>query len=146
MGGDEIQSGTTVNGSSHSRARVNARPVPLAGLGQAVRDQTRIVDLKQVNRVLIRSHWRNDHDHPIGSWWPSARTRPSRWTREQIRAARLVPIIPLLQRRGLQLIQRETGNHALPAYPGLILKDSYWRWPQRNLAGNTITSSPRFWE
>jgi hypothetical protein len=22
--------------------------------------------------------------------------------------------------------------------PGLLLKDSYWRWPQRELAGNTI--------
>ena len=26
----------------------------------------------------------------------------------------------------------------LPAYPGLIVKDSYWRWPGRNLAGNAI--------
>jgi hypothetical protein len=24
------------------------------------------------------------------------------------------------------------------AYPGLIVKDSYWRWPERNLAGNAI--------
>jgi len=24
------------------------------------------------------------------------------------------------------------------AYPGLMLKDSYWRWPERELAGNTI--------
>ena len=23
-------------------------------------------------------------------------------------------------------------------YPGLIVKDSYWRWPERNLAGNAI--------
>ena len=23
-------------------------------------------------------------------------------------------------------------------FPGLIVKDSYWRWPQRNLAGNAI--------
>jgi hypothetical protein len=22
--------------------------------------------------------------------------------------------------------------------PGLIAKDSYWRWPERNLAGNAI--------
>ena len=79
-------------------------------------------------------------------------TNPSpkgpRWSREQIRAARLAPLVPLLQKRGLQLIARETGNFILPAYPGLILKDSYWRWPatpqpsgggpQRNLAGNTI--------
>jgi len=26
----------------------------------------------------------------------------------------------------------------LSAFPGLIVKDNYWRWPQRNLAGNAI--------
>ena len=26
----------------------------------------------------------------------------------------------------------------LPAHPDVIIKDSYWRWPQRDLAGNTI--------
>ena len=61
-----------------------------------------------------------------------------RWSREQIRAARLVPLIPLLQKRGLQLVEREGGNFVLPAYPGLIVKDSYWRWPERNMAGNAI--------
>ena len=64
--------------------------------------------------------------------------KSTRWTREQIRAARLAPLVPLLQKRGLQLVARETGNFTLPAYPGLIVKDSYWRWPQRNLAGNAI--------
>jgi hypothetical protein len=24
------------------------------------------------------------------------------------------------------------------AFPGLIVKDSYWRWPERDQAGNTI--------
>jgi hypothetical protein len=66
--------------------------------------------------------------------WPSART----WTREQIRAARLASLVPLLQKRGLELLAREAGNFIVPAYPGLILKDSYWRWPERNLAGNAI--------
>ena len=46
--------------------------------------------------------------------------------------------MPLLQRRGLTLIEREAGNYELPAHPGLIVKDSYWRWPERNLAGNAI--------
>jgi hypothetical protein len=32
---------------------------------EAVRDQTRIVDLKQINRVLIQPHWRKDCDQPI---------------------------------------------------------------------------------
>jgi hypothetical protein len=61
-----------------------------------------------------------------------------RWTREQIRAARLAPLAPLLQRRGLILVEREAGNYELAAHPGLILKDSYWRWPERNQAGNAI--------
>jgi hypothetical protein len=43
-----------------------------------------------------------------------------------------------VQKRGLKLIEKEAGNFELPALPGLILKDSYWRWPQRNLAGNAI--------
>jgi hypothetical protein len=39
------------------------------------------------------------------------------------------------------LLRQEKSQHtssALPAYPGLLLKDSYWRWPQRNLGGNAI--------
>lgn len=46
--------------------------------------------------------------------------------------------MPLLKKRGLQLVAREADNFILPAYPGLIVKDSYWRWPERNLAGNVI--------
>ena len=61
-----------------------------------------------------------------------------RWSREQIRAARLAPLVPLLQKRALQLIEQPAGNHLVPAYPGLIVKDCYWRWPERNLAGNAI--------
>lgn len=61
-----------------------------------------------------------------------------RWTREQIRAARMAPLVPLLQRRGLQLLELPAGNFELLAYKGLLIKDSYWRWPERNLAGNTI--------
>ena len=67
-----------------------------------------------------------------------ARQRGPRWSREQIRAARLASLVPLLSQRGLQLVEREAGNFVLPAYPGLIVKDSYWRWPERNLAGNAI--------
>ena len=68
----------------------------------------------------------------------SSRAAGPRWTRDQIRAARLAPLVPLLQRRGLQLIEREAGNFEWPTHPGLILKESYWRWPERELAGNTI--------
>jgi hypothetical protein len=43
-----------------------------------------------------------------------------------------------LQRQGLQLVALPAENFELPAYPGLLVKDSYWRWPQHNQAGNTI--------
>lgn len=68
----------------------------------------------------------------------TTRSPQPRWSREQIRAARLAPLVPLLQKRGLPLIEQEAGNFTLPAHPGLIIKDSYWRWPQRNQAGNAI--------
>jgi len=66
------------------------------------------------------------------------RSPAPRWTREQIRAARIMPLVPLLQKRGLQLIELPAGNFELAAYPGLLVKDSYWRWPQRDWAGNAI--------
>ena len=69
---------------------------------------------------------------------PTGRPQGPRWSRQQIRAARLAPLLPLLQKRGLQLIERSAGNFELTAYKGLLLKDSYWRWPQRNLSGNAI--------
>jgi MSHA biogenesis protein MshM len=37
----------------------------LGTLIEAVRDQTRIVDLKQVNRVLVQPHWRKDCEPPL---------------------------------------------------------------------------------
>jgi hypothetical protein len=64
--------------------------------------------------------------------------RGQRWSREQIRSARLAPLAPILEKHRIELIAREAGNFILPAYPGLIVKDSYWRWPERNLAGNAI--------
>jgi hypothetical protein len=65
-------------------------------------------------------------------------TRQPRWTHDQIRAARIAPLAPLLQKQGIQLIEQSGGNFLLPAYPGLILKESYWRWPERDRAGNAI--------
>ncbi len=50
----------------------------------------------------------------------------------------MAPLAPLLQKRGLQIVARDAGNLTLPAFPGLIVKDAYWRWPQRALAGNAI--------
>ena len=41
------------------------RSLCLGSLLESVRDQTRTVDLKQVNRVLLQPHWRKDNDNPI---------------------------------------------------------------------------------
>ena len=41
-----------------------ARNLCLSALIEAVRDQTRTVDLKQVNQVLLQPHWRKDYDSP----------------------------------------------------------------------------------
>lgn len=60
------------------------------------------------------------------------------WTRAQIRAARLAPLLPLLHKRGLDLIEHGAGNFEVLQHPGLIVKDSYWRWPQSGLQGNAI--------
>lgn len=72
---------------------------------------------------------------------PSSKAAPAagpRWTREQIRAARQAALVPLLRKAGLELIEHPAGNFELRAYPGLLVKDSYWRWPERDLAGNAI--------
>jgi hypothetical protein len=50
----------------------------------------------------------------------------------------MAPLPPLLKKQGIQLIEREAQNLELPAYKGLLVKDSYWRWPQQNKAGNAI--------
>jgi hypothetical protein len=42
----------------------------LSSLLEAVRDPTRTVDLKQVNRVLIQPHWRKDCDAPTAPALP----------------------------------------------------------------------------
>jgi hypothetical protein len=65
-------------------------------------------------------------------------TRLPPWTREQIRDARKAQLAPLIVKRGLVLVELPAGNFAVSAFPGLIVKDSYWRWPERAQAGNSI--------
>jgi len=74
----------------------------------------------------------NPSDHQAPGLHPVA----PRWTREQIRDARLAPLVPLLEKRGLHLVETGGGNFLVAAFPGLIVKDSYWRWPARDLGAN----------
>ncbi len=65
--------------------------------------------------------------------------KPARpWTREQIRAARKTDLPVLLEKRGLALVETGGGNFLVSAFHGLIVKESYWRWPERNMSGNAI--------
>jgi len=68
---------------------------------------------------------------------PHRDTQP-RWTKEQIRQARQAPLLPLLRAQGLQLIEHEADNFEPADYPGLLIKENYWRWPDYSLSGNTI--------
>ena len=47
-------------------------------------------------------------------------------------------LLPLLEKPGLQLAETGGGNFQLAAFPGLIVKDSYWRWPEHELGGDAI--------
>lgn len=69
---------------------------------------------------------------------PSLSTKLPPWSREQIRDARKAELAPLIAKRGLALVELPADNFAVPAFPGLIVKNSYWRWPERDQAGNTI--------
>jgi hypothetical protein len=60
------------------------------------------------------------------------------WTREQIREARKADLVSLLAKRGHRLVETGGGNCLVPDFPGLIVKESYWRWPERNVSGNAI--------
>jgi len=64
--------------------------------------------------------------------------KPRPWTREQIRDARKTALTALLEKRAHRLVETGGGNFLVPAFPGLIVKDSYWRWPARNQSGNAI--------
>ena len=65
----------------------------------------------------MQPHWRKDYDNPLPS-------------------TTLAPLAPLLQRRGLQQIERPADRVELATYKGGLFKDGCWRWPEPNLAGN----------
>ncbi len=61
-----------------------------------------------------------------------------KWTREQIRAARKTPLTEVLQCQGCLLRHTGAGNFVANEYPGVIVKDCYWREPEQERSGNTI--------
>jgi hypothetical protein len=67
------------------------------------------------------------------------------WTKSAIREARKTELAPLLGSRGYRLLPLDNGNYRLlpdPEHPsapaGLVVKQNFWIWPDRQLDGNTI--------
>jgi len=63
------------------------------------------------------------------------------WTRAEIRATRMIPLAPVLQRLGYRLEPAGADNHRL-RLPGLagdiLIKEHYWRRPEDGSGGNAI--------
>ena len=71
--------------------------------------------------------------------------KPRPWTHDDIRRARCAPLAPLLAARGLRLMplandnyQVVPGDGAATDIAGLVIKHSFWIWPDRNISGNAI--------
>jgi len=61
-----------------------------------------------------------------------------KWSKEQIRNARMVELAPLLTGRGRTLKALTDDNYGVSDYDDLTIKNYYWRWPSQNLDGNAI--------
>lgn len=71
--------------------------------------------------------------HPSDAKQP----RPA-WTRQQIRDARKADLPTLLEKHGFLVVETGGDNFLVADFPGLIVKESFWRWPQKNQSGNAI--------
>jgi len=67
------------------------------------------------------------------------------WTKSAIRLARKAELAPLLIDRGYRLYPLSNGNFRIvpdpddPAAPaGVIVKQNFWIWTEKNIAGNAI--------
>ena len=56
-------------------------------------------------------------------------SRPSktRWSREQIQAARRASLPELLRARGFQLREAGAENYRISEHPAVVVKDCFWR-------------------
>jgi len=60
------------------------------------------------------------------------------WNKDQIRAARKTPLVPLLQFLGFELLPLPHGNFLVTTFEDLTVKDCFWHWPSMRLQGNSI--------
>jgi hypothetical protein len=81
--------------------------------------------------------WRKPETH-LRPARPAASVTNRPWNREQIQRARKIPLSPLLRRRGYPLRERPGENFLIEDHQDLVVKDSYWVWPSRQMKGNAI--------
>jgi len=66
-------------------------------------------------------------------------TLRNKWTPEQIRTARQIPLRPLLEKMGYAMQQKPSGNWSVNTLPGdIVIKDNYWVSLTHGRGGNTI--------
>ena len=66
-------------------------------------------------------------------------TLRSKWTPEQIRQARQIPLHPLLEQMGYAMQQKPRGNWSINTLPGdIVIKENYWVSLSSGSGGNTI--------
>ena len=73
------------------------------------------------------------------TWTRSDVSRRS-WTKADIRAARQIPLQPVLEQLGYRLEPRANDNYAILGQKcgEILIKDHYWHCPGKELAGNAI--------
>jgi len=71
--------------------------------------------------------------------------KPMPWSHDDIRKARSVLLAPLLIARGYRLKPLANGNYQIVPQDassadlaGLVIKNHFWIWADRNIAGNAI--------
>lgn len=62
----------------------------------------------------------------------------TKWSKEEIRAARHAPLDEILREEGLHLHASAAGNFKVDEYPDIIIKECYWRCRRTEEGGNTL--------
>ena len=66
-------------------------------------------------------------------------TPHNKWSSEQIRQARQIPLHPLLEQMGYAMQPKQSGNWSVNTLPGdIVIKENYWVSLSSGRGGNTI--------